>query len=244
MRINMTEQLKYKRILLKISGEALQGDQGHGINPETLVSFAKEIKNVHSLGVEIAIVVGGGNIFRGINSKELGVDRVTGDQMGMLATIINAVALQNALENIGVDTRVQTAIAMQKVAEPYIIRRTLRHLQKGRVVILGGGTGNPFFTTDTTAALRANEIGAEVLMKATMVDGIYDKDPKKHSDAVKYETLDYMEAISKKLKVMDLTAVSLCMENSVPILVFKLTGHDNIAKAVRGDIIGTLVNTK
>lgn len=244
MRINMTEQLKYKRILLKISGEALQGDQGHGINPETLVSFAKEIKNVHSLGVEIAIVVGGGNIFRGINSEELGVDRVTGDQMGMLATIINAVALQNALENIGVDTRVQTAIAMQKVAEPYIIRRTLRHLQKGRVVILGGGTGNPFFTTDTTAALRANEIGAEVLMKATMVDGIYDKDPKKHSDAVKYETLDYMEAISKKLKVMDLTAVSLCMENSVPILVFKLTGHDNIAKAVKGDIIGTLVNTK
>jgi len=240
----MTEQLKYKRILLKISGEALQGDQGHGINPETLVSFAKEIKNVHSLGVEIAIVVGGGNIFRGINSEELGVDRVTGDQMGMLATIINAVALQNALENIGVDTRVQTAIAMQKVAEPYIIRRTLRHLQKGRVVILGGGTGNPFFTTDTTAALRANEIGAEVLMKATMVDGIYDKDPKKHSDAVKYETLDYMEAISKKLKVMDLTAVSLCMENSVPILVFKLTGHDNIAKAVKGDIIGTLVNTK
>ncbi|EKD27453.1 MAG: uridylate kinase [uncultured bacterium] len=237
----MPKQLKYKRILLKISGEALKGNLSYGIDTATLKLIAEDIREVHKLGVQIAIVVGGGNIFRGMNSEEQGIDRVTGDQIGMLATIINAMAIQNMLENLGVSTRVQTAIEMQKIAEPFIRRRTIRHLEKGRVVILGGGTGNPFFTTDTTAALRASEINADVVMKATMVDGIYDKDPKKHKDAKKYDTITYMEAISKKLRVMDLTAVSLCMENKMPIYVFNLSSG-NIKDVVLGKNIGTLVN--
>lgn len=233
-------QLKFKRILLKISGEALQGKAGYGIDIEMVTTIALEIKAVHDLGAEMAVVVGGGNIFRGINAPET-IHRVTGDQMGMLATIINAMAMQNILENLGVPTRVQTAIEMSKIAEPFIRRRAMRHLEKKRVVIFGGGTGNPFFTTDTTAALRASEINADVVMKATMVDGIYDKDPKKFDDAVLYQNLTYMDVISKKLKVMDLTAVSLCMENKMPILVFNLNTRGNIQKAVNGDPIGTLV---
>lgn len=233
-------QLKYKRILLKISGEALQGKAGYGIDINVVTTIALEIKAVHDLGVEMAVVVGGGNIFRGINAPEA-IHRVTGDQMGMLATIINAMAMQNILENLGVPTRVQAAIEMSKIAEPFIRRRAMRHLEKKRVVIFGGGTGNPFFTTDTTAALRASEINADVVMKATMVDGIYDKDPKKFADAVLYQNLTYMDVISKKLKVMDLTAVSLCMENKMPILVFNLNTRGNIQKAVNGDPIGTLV---
>ena len=233
-------QLKYKRILLKISGEALQGKAGYGIDINIATTIALEIKAVHDLGVEMAVVVGGGNIFRGINAPET-IHRVTGDQMGMLATIINAMAMQNILENLGVPTRVQTAIEMSKIAEPFIRRRAMRHLEKKRVVIFGGGTGNPFFTTDTTAALRASEINADVVMKATMVDGIYDKDPKKFADAVLYQNLTYMDVISKKLKVMDLTAVSLCMENKMPILVFNLNTRGNIQKAVGGNPIGTLV---
>ena len=233
--------MKYKRVLLKLSGEALMGNRQYGIDNDRLVEYAKEVKKVVDSGCELAIVIGGGNIFRGLSGTQKGFDRVTGDQMGMLATIINAMAMQNILENIGVPTRVQAAIEMSKIAEPFIRRRAMRHLEKKRVVIFGGGTGNPFFTTDTTAALRASEINADVVMKATMVDGIYDKDPKKSSDAVLYQNLTYMDVISKKLKVMDLTAVSLCMENKMPILVFNLNTRGNIQKAVNGDPIGTLV---
>jgi uridylate kinase len=233
---------RFKRILLKISGEALQGSKDFGLDSTTIYSIAQEIKTVHELGIQVAVVLGGGNIFRGTQGEKQGLDRVTGDQMGMLATIINSMAMQSALENIGVHTRVQSAIEMQKIAEPFIRRRAIRHLEKNRVVIFGGGTGNPFFTTDTTAALRASEIGAEVMMKATQVDGIYDKDPKKFPDAKKYESLTYMEAISKKLAIMDLTAVSLCMENKMPILVFSLHQSGNIRKAVLGEKIGTFVD--
>jgi uridylate kinase len=233
---------RFKRILLKISGEALQGPKDFGLDSATIYSIAQEIKTTHELGVQVAVVVGGGNIFRGMQGEKQGLDRVTGDQMGMLATIINSMAMQSALENLGVHTRVQSAIEMQKIAEPFIRRRAIRHLEKNRVVIFGGGTGNPFFTTDTTAALRASEIGAEVVMKATQVDGIYDKDPKKFPDAKKYEFLTYMEAISQKLAVMDLTAVSLCMQNKMPILVFNLHQSGNIRKAVLGEKIGTFVH--
>ena len=234
--------IQYKRILLKISGEALQGDRGYGLDPKTICFIAEEIKKVYELKVQMAIVIGGGNIFRGIHGEENGIDRVTGDQMGMLATIINSMALQNALEKVGIPTRVQTSIEMQKMAEPFIPRRAMRHLEKGRVVIFGGGTGNPFFSTDTAAALRASEIKADVVMKATRVDGVYDKDPKKNPDAKKYDSLSYMDAISNKLKVMDLTAVSLCMENKMPILVFNLLEKDNIQKAVQGETIGSFVS--
>lgn len=237
----MNQQLQFKRILLKISGQALQGDQGYGIHAGTLKRISLEIRKVHDLGAEIAVVVGGGNIFRGMHGTNEGIDRVTGDQMGMLATIINAMALQSALENEGIDTRVQTAIEMQKIAEPFIRRRAIRHLEKRRVVILGGGTGNPFFTTDTTAALRASEIGADIVMKATLVDGIYDSDPNKNTGAKRFKTISYMDAISKKLRVMDLTAVSLCMDNKMPILVFNLNIQDNIFKAALGTAVGTLV---
>ncbi|MBN2145112.1 MAG: UMP kinase [Candidatus Aureabacteria bacterium] len=235
-------KLRFKRILLKISGEALQGGKHFGLDSSTLISLAGEIKAVHDLGVQVAVVVGGGNIFRGTRNEGLIVDRVTGDYMGMLATIINSLALQSSLENIGVYTRVQTAIEMQKVAEPFIRRRAVRHLEKKRVVIFGGGTGNPYFTTDTTAALRASEINADVLMKATLVDGIYDKDPKQFSDANLFKHLGYMEAIARKLKIMDLTAVSLCMENKIPILVFNMNEKGNIQKAVKGANIGTYVS--
>ena len=233
--------LAYKRVLLKLSGEALAHDQGHGIHVGVLEQLAKDIKTAFDLGVQLGIVIGGGNIFRGVAASAQGMDRASSDYMGMLATVINSLALQDALEKIGVPTRVQTAIQMAAIAEPYIRRRAMRHLEKNRVVIFGAGTGNPFFTTDTAAALRAMEIGAEVLMKATKVDGIYDSDPKKNPQAKRFEKLSYIEVLNRGLKVMDLTAVSLCMDNRLPILSFDMTKPGNIVKAIRGEPIGTLV---
>ena len=232
---------KYRRILLKISGESLGGDEGVGISGRVLSYLAQEIKEVVDLGVETAIVVGGGNIYRGVEDSKEGIDRVTGDYMGMLATVINSLALQSALERVGLETRVLTAIEMRQVAEPYIRRRALRHLEKGRVVIFGAGTGNPFFSTDTAAALRAVEIKAEIIFKATKVDGVYDKDPMKHPDAVRFDELSYMEVLRRRLKVMDATAISLCMDNNMPILVFDIRKKGNIKKAVMGEKLGTLV---
>ena len=232
----------YKRVLLKLSGEALEGNSGRGgIDFDTLGRFCDEVVDAVSMGVEIGLVVGGGNIFRGVQGAETGLDRPTGDYMGMLATVINALAIQASLEKRGVATRVMTAIEMPPVAEPYIRRRANRHMEKGRVVIFGAGTGNPFFTTDTAAALRANEIGAEVLMKATKVDGVYDDDPKKNPNAKRYDTLDYTTVLSDNLRVMDATAISLCRENKLPILVFDLTQPGNIVRVLRGERIGTLV---
>jgi uridylate kinase len=232
----------YKRILLKLSGEALEGNTGTGgIDFPTLGSFCDEVKEVVDLGVEVGLVVGGGNIFRGVQGVETGLDQPTGDYMGMLATVINALAIQASLEQRNVRTRVMTAIEMRPIAEPYIRRRATRHLEKGRVVIFGAGTGNPFFTTDTAAALRANEIGAELVMKATKVDGIYDSDPMKNPHAKKYDVLDYTTVLTDKLRVMDATAISLCRENNLPILVFDLTQKGNILKVLRGETIGTLV---
>lgn len=232
---------KYKRILLKLSGEALAGKQGQGISTANIKQFAKDVGQAHKTGAEIGIVIGGGNIFRGVAASAEGMDRASADYMGMLATVINALALQDALEKINVPTRVQTAIEMAEIAEPYIRRRAVRHLEKGRVVIFGAGTGNPYFTTDTAAALRAMEINAEILMKATKVDGIYDKDPMKHKDAKKFKEISYIEVLNKNLKVMDLTAVSLCMDNKLPILNFDLNKQGNILKAVMGETIGTIV---
>lgn len=232
---------KYKRILLKLSGEALAGDIGYGINPETIGEIAKQIGEVHRLGVQIGIVIGGGNIFRGVAASAKGMDRASSDYMGMLATCINALALQDALEKEDVYTRVLSAIEMAEISEPYIRRRAIRHLEKGRVVIFAAGTGNPYFTTDTAAALRAMEISAEIIFKATKVDGIYDKDPAKHKDAVKFDKLDYIDVLNKKLQVMDSTAISLCMDNSLPILTFNLKKSGNIRRAVLGESIGTLV---
>ncbi|MGL4252749.1 MAG: UMP kinase [Fusobacteriaceae bacterium] len=231
----------YKRVLLKLSGEALMGDQEFGISSEVITSYAKQIKEVTDLGVELAIVIGGGNIFRGISGSAQGIDRVTGDHMGMLATVINSLALQNAIEKLGVPTRVQSAIEMEKIAEPFIKRKAQRHLEKGRVVIFGGGTGNPYFTTDTAAALRAIEINADVVMKATKVDGVYDKDPMKFSDAKKYETITYTQVLNEDLKVMDATAISLCRENKLPIIVFDSVTEGNILKVMQGEDIGTTV---
>jgi uridylate kinase len=231
----------YRRILLKLSGEALAGKQGHGINTLSIQQFAKDVAEAHRLNVQIGIVIGGGNIFRGVAASADGMDRASADYMGMLATCINALALQDALEKAKVPTRVQTAIEMHEIAEPYIRRRAIRHLEKGRVVIFGGGTGNPYFTTDTAAALRAMEMNAEVLMKATKVDGIYDKDPLTHKNAKKFDKISYLDVMNKGLKVMDLTAVSLCMDNKLPILSFDLNKPGNIARAVRGETIGTLV---
>ena len=233
--------MQYQRVLLKLSGEALIGPEQYGIHHLTLERIAREVASVANLGVEVAVVIGGGNIFRGISGSARGMDRATADYMGMIATLMNGLALQDAFEKAGVHTRVQTAIEMQEVAEPYIRRRAIRHLEKGRVVIFAGGTGNPYFTTDTTAALRAMEIGAQVIMKATKVDGIYDKDPMKHDDATRFEQISYMDVLQKGLKVMDSTAISLCMDNSMPILVFNLREEGNILKAVKGETIGTLV---
>lgn len=233
--------MKYKRVLIKLSGEALAGDQGAGICGDVLRKISSEIINLHSTGVEIGIVVGGGNIHRGVSGATAGMDRATSDYMGMMATVINSLALQDAIERGGVYTRVLSAISMQEVAEPYIRRRAVRHLEKKRVVIFAAGTGNPYFTTDTTAALRANEINAEVIFKATKVDGIYNKDPKKFKDAVKFDKLSYMEVLNKDIKVMDSTAISLCMDNEMDIIVFNMFEEGNIAKAVRGDAIGTIV---
>jgi len=231
----------YKRILLKLSGEALQGPRQSGIDFDTVARFSEEIAQVHQMGIEIGLVVGGGNIFRGAGGLTNGLDKPTGDYMGMLATIINALAMQAGLEKAGVPTRVLTAFEVRPVAEPYIRRRAIRHLEKGRVVIFGAGTGNPFFTTDTAAALRASEIGAEVLLKATKVDGIYDADPKKNKSAKRYETLSYTEVLARSLAVMDATAISLCRENKLPILVFDLTRPGNIVRALQGETIGTVV---
>lgn len=236
--------LKYKRILLKLSGEALAGNKEFGFSDEVLESFARQIKEVHDKKAEIAIVIGGGNIFRGATGTSKGVDRVTGDTMGMLATIMNGLALQNAIEHFRIPTRVLTAIQMPQVAEPFIRRRAIRHLEKGRVVIFAGGTGNPYFTTDSSGALRALEINADILAKGTKVDGIYNKDPMKYSDAVKYDTVTFDEAISQNLGVMDTAALSLCKENKMPIIVFNALEEGNILKMVEGGDIGTLVVNK
>jgi uridylate kinase len=234
---------KYKRILLKLSGEALQGEEPYGISPSVLETVSEEIKDVHALGVETAVVIGGGNIFRGVAGASTGMDRSTADSMGMLATVINALALQDFLERIGIMTRVQTALEIKQVAEPYIRRRAIRHLEKGRVVILAAGTGNPFFTTDTAATLRALEIGAEVILKATKVDGVYDRDPMRYENAVKFKELSYMEVLKRELKVMDATAISLCMEGDIPIVVFNLFEHGNIKRIVVGEEIGTTLRS-
>jgi uridylate kinase len=231
----------YQRILLKLSGEALAGRQGYGIEPDVLSGIAAEIRDVVELGVQVAVVIGGGNIFRGIAASSAGMDRASADYMGMLATVINSVAMQDALEKLGVVTRVQSAISMQAIAEPYIRRRAVRHLEKGRVVIFGAGTGNPFFTTDTAASLRAAEIGAEIILKATKVDGVYSADPAKDPDAVRYESLSYLDVLKRGLQVMDSTATSLCMDNNLPIIVFNLTRSGNIRRVVCGEPIGTLV---
>jgi len=234
---------RYYRILLKLSGEALGGEGGLGISPQAVQHMAGQIREVRELGVQVVVVVGGGNIFRGMSGSERGIERATGDYMGMLATIINALALQDALEKLGSPTRVQSAIAMSQVAEPFIRRRAVRHLEKGRVVIFGGGTGNPYFSTDTAAALRANEIGAEVVLKATKVDGIYDSDPKKNPKAKRFAEISYLEALQRQLKVMDSTAFSLCMDNKMPIIVFDFFKAHNLRRLVMGEKVGTLVTT-
>ena len=233
--------IKYKRILLKLSGEALAGDQGYGIDPAVINGIAAEIKEVVDLGVEVALVIGGGNIFRGVAASSKGMDRASADYMGMLATVMNSLAMQDALEKLGVDTRVQSAIVMQQVAEPYIRRRAVRHLEKGRVVIFSAGTGNPYFTTDTAASLRAMEIQADVILKATKVDGVYSADPNKDKNAIKLPTLTYLEVLQKGLQVMDATATSLCMDNNLPMIIFDMTCRDNIRKVVLGERIGTIV---
>ena len=234
-------QPKYSRILLKLSGEALAAESGAGISPAAVQNMAEQIREVRELGVQVVIVIGGGNIFRGLPGSERGIERATGDYMGMLATVINSLALQDALEKIGVATRVQSAITMSQVAEPFIRRRAVRHLEKGRVVIFGGGTGNPYFSTDTAAALRATEIGAEVILKATKVDGIYDSDPKKNPKATRFSQITYLDALQKQLKVMDSTAFSLCMDNKMPIIVFDLFRPHNLKNVVMGDAVGTVV---
>jgi uridylate kinase len=236
------DQPKYRRIVLKLSGEALREPGSHEtISPSIVTDVAKQIQQVSELGVEIAVVIGGGNIWRGLSASHRGMNRTTADYMGMLATVINGMALQSALEQIGVVTRLQTAIEMANVAEPFILRRAIRHLELGRVVIFGAGTGNPFFSTDTTAALRASEIRAEVILKATKVDGIYDSDPKANPNALRYDTVTYTEALTRRLKIMDSTAFSLCMDNRVPIIVFDMGVPDNIKRVVCGDKVGTLV---
>jgi len=234
----------FKRVLLKLSGEALQGKKGYGIELEVISSIAEQIKNIHDIGVEVAICIGGGNIFRGLSDEGAQMERTCADHMGMLATVINAIALQDALERRKVFCRVQSAIEMERIAEPYIRRRAIRHLEKDRVVIFAAGTGNPFFSTDTAAALRAAEIGAEVILKATKVDGVFSKDPVKYPKAVKYDTISYMEVINKGLKIMDPTAISLCMENNIPIIVFNLLNPENLLYIILGEKRGTIVSSK
>ena len=232
---------RYKRILLKLSGEALIGDGKYGISPKTLAAIAQDVKDVAEMGVEVALTIGGGNIFRGVSGATEGMDRSSADYMGMLATVINSMALQDAFEKMGVQTRIQSAIEMHQVAEPYIRRRAIRHLEKGRVVIFAAGTGNPYFTTDTAASLRAMEIHADVLLKATKVDGVYTDDPKKNPQATKYRTLSYIDVLKKNLKVMDSTAISLCMDNDLPIVVFNMRTPGNILRVVSGEAVGTTV---
>ena len=234
-------QPAYGRILLKLSGEVLAGEQGFGIDPAKATQLANEIKSVHEMGVSIGLIIGAGNIFRGMQAASKGMDRVTGDYIGMLATIMNAISVQDALEKVGVETRTLSAITVSQIAEPYIRRRALRHLDKGRVVIVAGGTGNPYFTTDTAAALRATELKAEVLLKGTKVDGVYDKDPVVHSDAVRYDTITFSEVINKNLRVMDLTAITLCKENALPIRVFDINLEGDLKRVVSGENIGTTV---
>ncbi len=235
--------MKYKRILLKLSGEALMGEKNYGIDPERLADYAKDIKGIVEKGIEVAIVIGGGNIFRGLAGASNGMDRVQGDYMGMLATIINGLALQSAVEEEGLQTRLLTSIEMKQIAEPFIKRRAVRHLEKGRVVIFGGGTGNPYFTTDTAAVLRAIEINADVILKGTRVDGIYTSDPEKDRKAVKFENITFKEVLNKDLKVMDMTAFTLSEENDLPIIVFDMNKKGNLMKVVLGEKVGTLVNS-
>ncbi|HQF41508.1 MAG TPA: UMP kinase [Ignavibacteriaceae bacterium] len=235
-------KVKYKRVLLKLSGESLEGNQGFGISSEVLDFFADEIKKVHDAGVQLGIVIGGGNIYRGLSASKQGIDRATGDQMGMLATMINSLALQNAIEKKGIHTRLMSAIKMEEIAEPYIRRRAIRHLEKGRVVILGAGTGHPYFSTDTAASLRAVEIGADIIVKGTRVDGVYDSDPEKNTEAVKFEKISYLDILTKDLRVMDLTAVSLCQENNLPMMVFNMDIPGNLLKLVMGETVGTSIS--
>lgn len=231
----------YKRILLKLSGESLMGENNYGLDPSVIEEYALEIKKIVDIGVEVAVVIGGGNIYRGMNESKTGIERAHGDYMGMLATVINGMAMQAMLEKLGVYTRLQSAIKMEQVAEPYIRRRAIRHLEKGRVVIFGAGTGNPYFTTDTAGSLRAVEIKADVILKGTRVDGIYTADPEKDPTATKYETISYRECIDKNLRVMDMTAFTLCMENQIPIIVFDMNRADNLTRVVKGEKVGTLV---
>ena len=233
---------KYKRILLKLSGEALVGDQGYGIDPVIVASTAKQVKEIYDEGIEVGIVIGGGNIFRGLSDLAANMDRVQADQMGMLATIINSIAIQNALELLGVETIIQSAVPMSSISEGVVIRKAMRHFSKGRIVIFGGGTGNPYFTTDTAAALRAREIDAEIIIKATKVDGVYDSDPMKNPEAIKYDTISYIEVLNKGLRVMDTTAISFCMENNMPIGVVNLLKQGELMKFINGEKIGTIVS--
>ena len=234
--------MKYKRILLKLSGESLMGEQSYGIDNKMVLQYAEEIKAVQKLGVEVAVVVGGGNIFRGLSAEKSGMDRAQADYMGMLATVINSMALQNALETLGVYTRLLSAIKMEQICEPYVRRRAMRHLEKGRVVIFGAGTGNPYFTTDTAGSLRAIEMKADVILKGTRVDGVYSADPEKDPTATKYEHISFQECLSKNLRVMDMTAFTLCMENNLPIIVFDMNKQDNLKRVVTGENVGTIVN--
>jgi uridylate kinase len=233
--------MKYKRILLKLSGEALMGEKQFGIDNKRLMQYAKDIQEISEMNVEIGIVIGGGNIFRGVQAEKGGMDRTQGDYMGMLATMINSMALQSALESIGLITRLQSAIEMKQIAEPYIKRKAVRHLEKRRIVIFGAGTGNPFFTTDSAASLRAVEIESDVILKGTRVDGVYDSDPEKYSNALKYDTLTFDQAYNKQLKIMDMTAFTLCKENEIPVVVFDMNNPGNLKKVILGDKIGTLV---
>ena len=235
--------VSYKRVLLKLSGEMLAGDDGFGINPNVIRRFAEEIYEVQQMGIELAIVIGGGNIFRGLAGASQGMERTTADYMGMLATVINGLALQDALEGVGCITRVMSAIGVDQIAEPYIRRRAMRHLEKGRVIIFAAGTGNPYFSTDTGAALRAAEIHADVILKGTKVDGVYDKDPAKHADAVRYDTLQHRQILEQGLRVMDSTAASLCMDNDIPLIVFNLAEHGNIKRLLHGEKVGTLIQS-
>ncbi len=233
---------KFRKVLLKLSGESLMGQKGFGIDPEMLKFFAEEIKKIHNIGVQVGIVIGGGNIFRGLAAEGQGIDRVTGDLMGMLATTINSLALQNAIEKAGVFSRLMSAIKMDEIAEPYIRRRAIRHLEKGRVVIFSAGTGHPYFSTDTAAALRAVEIGADVIMKGTRVDGVFDSDPETNPEAIKFDGVSYLDVMNKNLRVMDMTAISLCQENSLPLYVFNMNVPGNLLRVVMGENIGTFVN--
>jgi uridylate kinase len=238
------KQLKYKRVLLKLSGESLMGTKGFGIDSKVLEFFASEVKKIHDTGAEIGLVIGGGNIYRGLSADSQGFERATGDYMGMLATMINSLALQNAIERFDISTRLMSAIKMEAIAEPYIRRRAIRHLEKGRVVIMGSGTGHPYFSTDTAASLRAVEIGADVIIKGTRVEGVFDTDPEKNPDANKFDAISYLDILKKNLKIMDLTAVSLCRENDLPMIVFNMDVPDNLYKLVIGENVGTVINNE